>query len=82
VADASGMDGPPHYDRFVANHGALDQILEPFLREEGIDFLNLRSLFERAASEGRGPYLRFDMHWNANGHQQVARAIAGGLRGR
>jgi hypothetical protein len=82
VAEASGTEGLPHYERFVANHGSLDQILEPFLREEGVDFLNLRSLFDRAASEGRGPYLRFDMHWNAGGHRQVARAIADELRRR
>lgn len=80
VADATGMDGPPHYDRFAANHGALDGILEGFLREQGIACLNLRPLFDRAVTEGRTPYFRFDMHWNAGGHQQVARAIAGELR--
>jgi hypothetical protein len=75
VAGAAGAPGT-YFPAFLANHGALDRVIEPFLRQEGIDFLNLRPVFERAADEGRRLYFRLDMHWNARGHAAAARAIA------
>ncbi len=79
VSGAAGVAGP-YFDRFLANHGALDRVIEPFLREEGIDVLNLRPVLARAEDEGRRPYYRLDMHWNARGHAEAARAIAARLR--
>jgi len=78
VRDAAGVPGP-YFDRFLANHGALDRVIEPSLRQEGIEVLNLRPVFSRAEDEGRRPYYRLDMHWNARGHEEAARAIAAGL---
>jgi len=78
VGGAAGVAGP-YFDRFLANHGALDRVIEPFLRQEGIDFLNLRPIFSRAEDEGRRLYYRLDMHWNALGHEEAARALADGL---
>lgn len=58
-----------------------DRLLEAFSQEHGVPFLALEPLFRAITADG-GPRLhwKLDGHWNAEGNERAAQAIADFLR--
>ncbi len=63
------------YDQFTANQRAQEQLLNDFMAEAGIEFLNLTPIFWQKSIEAGELYHFADSHWNQAGNQVAADAI-------
>jgi hypothetical protein len=52
------------------------RLLAAFAADQGIPFLDLTATFQAEAGAGKELYLPFDTHWNQQGHDLAAKAIA------
>jgi hypothetical protein len=56
--------------------------MRSFCAERGIAFLDLTPVLEAAVNGGRNVYFPDDSHWNAEGHDVAAAAVADFLHAR
>ena len=63
-----------------ANVGAMRDLLAELAAQNGVIWIDPGPALSQAALE-ESPYLRYDSHWNALGHQVVAQASADQLSG-
>ncbi len=71
---------PVNVGRLPANASAARQVLADFARAEGLPLVDPTDALQRAALAGAEPFMHYDTHWSALGHQIVARAVADALR--
>lgn len=64
------------YERHL---GPLPAALASWASAEGVPYLDLTAALQADANAGRVPWYRYDTHWNAQGHDTAARAVAAWL---
>jgi hypothetical protein len=63
-------------DEVSRNRDVLAGLVRDLCREEGLTFLDLTSELRSRAGAGHNVYFPDDSHWNAEGHEVAARALA------
>ena len=63
-------------DAIHANRLATNQLLAEFCASENIPMLDLTDALQEKAESGTAVYFPDDGHWNATGHEVVARELA------
>jgi hypothetical protein len=69
-------DNMPYYDSCIANTDHSAKLLEPYLTDEGLPYLDLFEMFE---TQDEVLYLKRDSHWNMKGACMVYNAIMDAL---
>ena len=76
-AGARGTSGPSPLEpeeflaMALANHGALEKIVEAFCSEEGIAYFSATPILEELARRGESGYMTTDTHWSPVGQEAV-----------
>ena len=62
-------------ERLLATH-AINEFVLAEARDDGIEACDPTPALEQVYAKGRTPYFAFDKHWNPEGHEAVASALA------
>ena len=77
-----GMGPPVDAETLAAHRLAQNELVAGLCAERGIAFLDLTPALEAEVESGRNVYFPDDAHWNADGHDVAAAALADLLRAR
>jgi hypothetical protein len=63
-----------------ANSLAARDLLAQFAQAEGLRLIDPTFAMQQAALASDDPFMAYDSHWSATGHQIVAQAVADALQ--